>query len=260
MRSWTGEREGTLSTFADDRAAAVPRQFQWAVEELVRARAELRKVDVIRVGAEERAKSVADRARQKGEELRVAREKLGALDASQLDVLRAKIEHIEQAFQQEESDRRTAERRARAAEQRVADLMRTLRLVATTVSAGDEARPPRVTATTPLALDWTLEYNGSGHSLRLRSTSANVRPTHARILDATGRLVVESGAAGQRGTGDVMLRVPQSVAGAVETGDWSSFQLKVDVDEVWLGAALVVRTEAVVDTEVMQPRTLRVVS
>jgi hypothetical protein len=87
-----------------------------------------------------------------------------------------------------------------------------------------------------------------------------VRPTHARILDATGRLVVESGAAGQRGTGDVMLRVPQSVAGAVETGDWSSFQLKVDVDEVWLGAALVVRTEAVVDTEVMQPRTLRVVS
>ena len=34
MRGWMGERESALSTFADDRAATVARQFQWAVEEL----------------------------------------------------------------------------------------------------------------------------------------------------------------------------------------------------------------------------------
>src|SRR5438105_2892179 len=125
MRRWMGDRENALSTFADDRAAAVARQFQWAVEELVRARAELRKVEAMRIQAEARAKAVAETARQDSDELRAARDKLGAMDASELDVLRAKIEQIEHAFQEEEHDRRIAERRARAAEQRVADLTRT---------------------------------------------------------------------------------------------------------------------------------------
>src|SRR2546430_663531 len=136
MRRWMGDRESALSTFADDRAAAVARQFQWAVEELVRARAELRKVEGMRVQAEARARAVAENARQDGEDLRAAREKLGAIDARELDVLRAKIEQIEQAFQVEEDDRRVAERRARAGEPRVADLTRNVRQVATPVSAG----------------------------------------------------------------------------------------------------------------------------
>src|SRR5881296_3476768 len=67
MRRWMGDRESALSTFADDRAAAVARQFQWAVEELVRARAELRKVEGMCVQAEARAKAVAESARQDGE-------------------------------------------------------------------------------------------------------------------------------------------------------------------------------------------------
>src|SRR2546429_9695521 len=134
MRRWMGDRESALSTFADDRAAAVARQFQWAVEELVRARAELRKVEGMRVQAEARANAVAENAREDGEDLRAAREKLGAIDARELDVLRAKIEEIEQAFQVEEDDRRVSQRRARAAQQRVAHLTRALRQVA----------PPRV--------------------------------------------------------------------------------------------------------------------
>src|SRR5438046_1313105 len=177
MRRWMGNRESALSTFADDRAAAVARQFQWAVEELVRARAELRKVEGMRVQAEARAKAVADKAREDGEDLRAAREKLGAIDARELDVLRAKIEQIEQAFRVEEDDRRVAERRARAAEQRVADLTRTLRQVATSVSSGGEglgSLAPR----SALTFDWTLEYDGSAHSLR--STSADLRPSNAR--------------------------------------------------------------------------------
>src|SRR5438067_1835743 len=84
MRRWMGDRESALSTFADDRAAAVARQFQWAVEELVRARTELRKIDGMRIEAEERARSVNEKARQDGEELRVAREKLGAMEAGEL--------------------------------------------------------------------------------------------------------------------------------------------------------------------------------
>src|SRR5207247_1628358 len=83
---------------------------------------------------------------------------VGAIDARELDVLRAKIEQIEQAFQVEEDDRRVAERRARAAEQRVADLTRTLRQVATTVSSGGEGLGP-VAPRSALTFDWTLEYD-----------------------------------------------------------------------------------------------------
>src|SRR2546430_7104049 len=130
MRRWMGDRENALSTFADDRAAAVARQFQWAVEELVRARAELRKVEGMRVQAEARAQAVAEKARQDGEDLRAAREKLGAIDARELDVLRAKIEQIEQAFQVEEDDRRVAERRARPPRQSAVALTATVPRVA----------------------------------------------------------------------------------------------------------------------------------
>jgi len=143
MRGWMGERESALSTFADDRAAAVARQFQWAVEELVSVRAELRKTEGLRVDAEGRAASASKEAHRHAEDLRVAREHLGALDPSELDLLREKLKEVEQAFQDEERDRRSTERRARAAEQRVADLTRTLRLVANTVSSGDETLASR---------------------------------------------------------------------------------------------------------------------
>jgi hypothetical protein len=260
MQRWMGDRESALGTFADDRAAAVARQFQWAVEELVSVRAELRKVESLRVQAEERAASTADTARRDAEDLRVARETLGAMDATELDLLHEKLEHAEEALRDEERDRRGAERRARTAEQRVADLTRTLRLVASTVSSGGEALAARATPSGPLTLDWTLEFDGSAHSLRLRSASADERPSRARILDATGRPVAESSSARTRRPAQVVLRIPQSVAAAVESGDWSAFRLEVEVDDVWCGAVLVDRGQPVVDTEVMQPRAFRVVS
>jgi hypothetical protein len=260
MRSWMGDRESALSSFADDRAATVARQFQWAVEELVRARADLRKVDGMRVEAEDRAKSQNDKARQDSEDLRAVRERLAAMDPSGLEVLRAKIERIEQAFQDEERDRRSAERRAHAAEKRVADLTRTLRLVATTVSPAAEGIASPAGSHEVIALDWTLEYDGNGHTLRLRSTSPDVRPNGVRIVDATGRLVVESAGIRQRHPAELMIRIPQSVAAAVESGNWSAFQLEVEVDDVWDSAILVDRAEPVVDAEVMQPRSLRIVS
>src|SRR5438045_215432 len=81
-----------------------------------------------------------------------------------LDRRREKLQPVERAFQDEERDRRTTERRARAAEQRVADLTRTLRLVANTLSSGGETVASRAAPTAPLMLDWTLEYDGSAHS------------------------------------------------------------------------------------------------
>jgi signal transduction histidine kinase len=260
MRGWMGERESALSTFADDRAAAVARQFQWAVEELVSARAELRKADAMRVEAEQRAARAAEDARRDAEDLRAARENLGAMDPSELGLLRDRLQQVERAFQDEERDRRTSERRARAAEQRVADLTRTLRLVANTVSSGGQTLASRAMPTGPLTLDWTLEYDGTAHSLRLRSMSPDARPSKARILDASGRPVAESVSGQQRRPAQVVLRIPQSVAAAVESGDWSAFRLEVEVDGVWLGALLVDRAQPVVDTEVMRPRAFRVVS
>lgn len=257
MRSWMGDRESALSTFSDDRAASVARQFQWAVEELVSARGELRRVDAMRVQAEERAVNFARQVRDDRDELRDAREKLAVMDASGFENLRAKIEQLEQTLQDEERDRRGAERRARAAEHRVADLTRTLRLVATTVSPAADGIASRTTPAEVVALDWTLEYDGTGHTLRLRS---DLRPSKVRIVDATGRLVVESAAAQQRHPAELMIRIPQSVAAAVESENWSAFQVEVEVDDVWNGAALVDRTKPVVDTEVMQPRSLRIVS
>ncbi len=260
MRKWMGDRENALSTFADDRAATVARQFQWAVEELVRARADLRKVEGMRVEAEARARAAAEKARQDDEDLRAARERLGAMDASELDLLRSKIEQIERGFQEEEHDRRIAERRARAAEQRVADLTRTLRLVATTVSSSGEGLGSAAARSAPLTLDWTLEYDGSEHSLRLRATTADVRPRKARILDAAGRPVAESTGARERRPAELLLCVPQAVAAAVESGDWSAFQLEVEVDDAWHAAVLVDRAQPVIDIEVMRPRAFRVVS
>jgi hypothetical protein len=260
MQKWMGNRESTLSTFADDRAAAVARQFQWAVEELVTVRAELRKVEGLRVQADERAASVAEDGTRDAEDLRQAREKLAAMDTSELELLRSKLDHVEQALHDEERDRRSAERRARTAEERVADLTRTLRLVANTVSSGGEALASRAIPSRPLTFDWTLEYDGTAHALRLRSTAGDVRPTRARILDATGRPVAESSTPRTRRPAQVVLRIPQSVAAAVESGDWSAFRLEVEVDEVWHGAALVDRGQPVVDAEIMQPRAFRVVS
>ena len=260
MRGWIGERESALSTFADDRAAAVARQFQWAVEELVTVRAELRKVEGMRVEAEERAASAFEEMRRDAEDLRVARENLSALDSSELDALREKLQQVEQAFQDEERDRRSSERRARAAEQRVADLTRTLRLVATTVSSGGDALASRAIPSGPLTLDWTLEYDGTAHSLRLRSTSPETRPSKARILDATGRPVAESVNTRQRRPAQVVLRIPQSVAAAVESGEWSAFRLEVEVDEVWHGAVLVDRAQPVGDTQPARQAAFRVVS
>lgn len=260
MRTWMGDRESTLSTFADDRAAAVARQFQWAVEELVRVRAELRTTETLRIQAEERARNAFHDVRRGSDDLRDARERLAAMDPGELDLLRAKLEQAEAAVRDEERDRRNAEQRARVAEQRAAELNRTLRLVASTVSAGGDGVTSRPAPSGPLTLDWTLEYDGSVHSLRLRSTSPDVRPSKARILDATGRPVAESQSARQRRPAQLMLRIPQSVAGAVESGDWSAFRLEVEVDDVWLGAVLVDRAQPVVDTDVMQPRAFRVVS
>ena len=260
MRRWMGDRESVLGTFADDRAAAVARQFQWAVEELVSARAELRKVEALRVQAEERAAGAADAAGRDAEDLRVAREQLSAMDESELNRLHEKVEHADRALRAEERDRRGAERRARTAEQRVADLTRTLRLVANTVSSRRDARAAATTPSGPLVLDWTLEFDGSAHSLRLRSTSPELRPRNARILDGRGQPVAESSNARQRRPAQVVLRIPQSVAAAVESGDWSAFRLEVEVDEVWRGAVLVDRAQPVVDVEVMQPRAFRVVS
>jgi hypothetical protein len=257
MRSWMGDRESALSTFADDRAATVARQFQWAVEELVSARAELRRVDAMRVQAEERAVSFARQARDDGEDLRSAREKLAAMDASAVESLRAKVEQLEQALQDEERDRRSAERRARAAEHRVADLSRTLRIVAATVSPAGDGVASRAATAEVISLDWTLEYDGIGHTLRVRS---DVHPSKVRIVDATGRLVVESADVEQPHPPQLVIRIPQSVAAAVESENWSAFQVEVEVDDVWNSAGLVDRTKPVVDTEVMQPRALRVVS
>jgi ribosomal protein L14 len=260
MRSWMGDRESALSSFADDRAVTVARQFQWSVEELVRARAELRRVEGMRVQAEDRARSITERARQDSDDLRLAREKLIAMDPSELEVLRAKIEQMQQAFQDEERDRRSAERRARTAEQRVAALSRTLRLVATTVSPAGEGSASRATPSELITLDWALEYDGTGHTLRLWSTSPDLHPTRVRVIDATGRQVVESASVRQRRSNELMIRIPQSVAVAVESGNWTAFQLEVEVDDAWDAAVLVDRAEPVVDIEVMQPRSLRIVS
>lgn len=267
MRRWMGDRETALSTFADDRAAAVARQFAWAVEELVSARAELRKVEGMRIQADERATNAAEEARRHAEEarrdadaLRVMREKLEAMDVSELDLLREKLGQMEQAFSDEERDRRNAERRARAAEQRVADLTRTLRLVANTVSSGGEDLASRATPCGPLKLEWTLEYDGSAHSLRLRSTASEVRPSRARVLDATGRPVAESPSPRQRRPAQVVLRIPQSVAAAVESGDCSAFRFEVEVDEVWHGAVLVDRAEPLIDAQPARPAAFRILS
>lgn len=264
MRRWMSHRESDLSTFADDRAAAVARQFAWAVDELVGLRAELRRVDALRTRAEEVAATAADGARRDAEELRLARAKLSHLDASGAELLKQKLDEAEATASHQERERRSAEKRLRAAEQRIADFSRTLRLVARTVSSGDGGRADRGPG--PLMFDWTLEYDGSSRSLRLRCTSLEVRATRARILDASGRLVTETPETRRR-RATLVLRIPQSVAAAVESGDWSAFRLEVQVGEVWHGAALVDRGESVSDeyarahdAQAIRPAAIRIVS
>src|SRR5207302_3420514 len=106
-------------------------------------------------------------ARRDAEELRAARKKLGAMDESEVDRLHEKLEQAEHAARDEERGRRGAERRTRMAEQQVAELTRTLRLVASTVSAGSDTLASRATPSGPPALDRAPEFHGSRHSLPL---------------------------------------------------------------------------------------------
>jgi hypothetical protein len=162
-----------------------------------------------------------------------------------VDLLRQRLEEAETALARQDQERRGAEKRARVAEQRAAELTRTLRLLASTV--GGDSGAGHATAAGPITLDWTLEYDGSSHSLRLRSVVPGLRPKAARILDAAGRPIAETSAARQRRPSQLVVRVPQSVAAAVESGDWSAFRLEVLIDELWRGAELVDRSERVGD-------------
>ena len=105
LRTWMVGRENDLSTFADDRAAAVARQFAWAVNELVAARAELRRTDALRVKAEEIAASTAAEARRDAEELRIVRAKLAEVEADGLGARREQLEQAEAAVKHEERER-----------------------------------------------------------------------------------------------------------------------------------------------------------
>ena len=113
---------------------------------------------------------------------------------------------------------RNPERRARAAEQRVVELTRTLRFVGSTVESDGSAEQAATKG--PLRLEWILEYDGNVHALRLRSAASERRPSQVRILDATGRLVAESATGRGRRVAQLVLRIPQSVAAAVESGDF----------------------------------------
>jgi hypothetical protein len=64
----------------------------------------------------------------------------------------------------------------------------------------------------------------------------------------------------QRHPPEVVPRIHQSVAAAVEPGEWCAFRPEVDVDELWHDAVLDDRAAPVVDPEVMQLRALRVVT
>jgi hypothetical protein len=263
MRDWMAHRESDLSTFADDRAAAVARQFAWAVDELVGVRAELRRVDTLRVAAEHEAAASLEAARRDSAELRVARERLSELDADQVDLLRQRLEESEIARAHQDHERRSAEKRARLAEQRAAEVTRTLHLVASTLSS--DALAGHAIQAGPLRFAWTLEYDGSSHSLRVRSVIPGVRPTAARISDAAGQPIAEIATVRQRRSAQLVMRVPQSVAAAVESGDWSAFRLEVLIDDVWRAAVMAdrgdlgERTVHVLDDRARRPH-IRIVS
>src|SRR2546426_1066510 len=86
-------------------AAAVARQFAWAVNELVAVRAELRRTDALRVKAEEIAASTAAEARRDAEELRIVRAKLAEVEADGLGARREQLEQAEAAVKHEERER-----------------------------------------------------------------------------------------------------------------------------------------------------------
>jgi hypothetical protein len=258
MRTWLRDRESTLSTFADDRAAAVARQFQWAVDELVNVRAELRRTDGLRVEAEQLATRLTEEAGGHAEELRIARERLAELDGSTIEALHQQLDRTRESLQDKERERNSAERRARLAEQRAAEVSRTLRVVLSTV--GQQEPPVLVDEATPTLLEWTLEYDGSSHALRLRSAQRDLRPDRARIVDATGRTLAESPSTMLPHTGPIVMRIPHSVAAAVESGDWSAFQLEAEIDGAWRLAALVERGMAETEDRPQRVTALRIVS
>jgi hypothetical protein len=251
------------------------------VDELVAMRAELRRVDALRIEAEELAGAADDKTRRNTEELLVARQKIFELGAAESQVFgeraresEAVLQAAQNALREEERKRKDTERRMRAAEHRVSELTQALRVVASTVASGaaSEALASRQAGSKPVSFDWTLEYDGTAHSLRLRCTDAEIQPTKARILDAAGQPVAEASgparrartAAGRARSTPLVLRVPRSVAAAAESGDWSAFRLEAQVDDVWRGAVLVDRTAPVLEAQradaVKRPAPMRIVS
>jgi hypothetical protein len=246
MRGWMSERESELSVWSDDRAAALARQFDWAVAELVAVRAENRRVDLLRSEAELLAASASERADHQGQLLEAARARLTSRDptggAERLVQLESELRATELARQDEERERRAAERRAKTAQQQVADLARTLRKVAATATTHDGERTTQATSTEPVNLDWTLEFDGASRALRLRPSMPLIRLRRARILDTASVIVAETEPGRRARARDLVLTIPQSVAAAVESADWAAFRLEVLVGAAWAAAALVDRS------------------
>jgi hypothetical protein len=74
------------------------------------------------------------------------------------------------------------------------------------------------------------------------------------------RPVAESPTSRRRRPAQIALRIPQSVAAAVESGEWSAFRVEMEVDEIWHGAVLVDRAQPVVELRSPRQAAFRVVS
>jgi hypothetical protein len=231
MGAWMRQREVELNAWSDDRANVVTRQFDWAVEELVALRVEIRRLDGLRIRAEEVAANASERAAATEQLLEAARGRIVSGVSDEDVEQRAKLE----------GELREAEYRARRAEERSAELVLTLQHV---VAASGARADQTVALAAPTVLDWTLQYDGTAHELRVHPTEQLVRINAVRLFGEDGTLAIESR---KRRGKDIAVRIPQAIAAAVEQAHWTSFRLEALVSGEWRRARLIDRREAAGD-------------
>ena len=240
-------REVDLLQHAEDRAASVARQFGWAIDDLLSARAAVRdgdakivlageEVAVLRMVLEQRDRDIAE-ANQKVFEVGLfdvdrERSRVSEMQEAAAEV-RAEFDRVNLENEQLRSDVILAARRIEA----LSASLRHITEVATGRHAASREEPE------PIPFLWKLEFDGARNMLRVKPADDDVLATSARILDGhtivARQIEAESGEASidhDRSAGWQCLTVDEAVADRFRRADHLGLAFELRIDEEWRAA------------------------
>lgn len=237
-------REVDLLQHAEDRAASVARQFEWAVDDLLFARSAVRdrdakvtvvkeEVAVLRMVVEQRDRDIAEATQKVFEvglyDVDLERSRLNEMQEAAADV-RAEFDRVSGENEQLRSDVVLAVRKIES----LSASLRHITEVATGLHSTSEVEAG------PIPFSWKLEFDGARNVLRIKAVDDDLAATSARILQA-GTIVArqseaESGDASvdhDRSAGWQCLTIDEVIADRFRNADHDGLVFELRIDDEW---------------------------